>query len=60
MTEMEVQLAKYIKEQGYNRRCSNYFEAGWKAALKWALSLNSVRVHDDVYEDIKKELNGKT
>ena len=28
----------------------------WKEALEWTLSLNSVRVHDDVYEDIKKEL----
>ena len=34
----------------------NQNKAGWIAALKWALSLNSVRVHADVYEDIKKEV----
>lgn len=32
---MEVQCKKYIKERGYNRRCSKYFEAGWKEALQW-------------------------
>ncbi len=34
------------------------FGLGFQAALETALSLNSVRVHDDVYEDIKKELEG--
>lgn len=31
-------------------------ERVWKAALEWALLLNSVRIHDDVYKDIKEEL----
>ena len=32
------------------------FKKTWKAALKHILLLNSVRIHDDVYEDIKNEL----
>ena len=31
-------------------------ELGWKAALEWALSLHSVRINYDVYENIKWEL----
>ena len=38
--------------------CKVLREDGWRAALELVLSLNSVRVHADVYKDIEKELKG--
>jgi hypothetical protein len=56
MTEFEKWQKKALREY----LSPNVYlgaELGWKAVLDWVLSLNSVRLHDDVYEDIKKELN---
>lgn len=53
---------KTFKEWWKTLLCSNnegyktVAELAWRQVLKEVLILNSVRRHDDVYEDIKKAL----
>ena len=64
MNEFEKWLEKEIKPKQkpnpsgfpFCLTHNNARKEAWKAALEWALSLNSVRIDDDVCEDIEEEL----